>query len=82
MEKTFERVPGDKVWVMYDNRAVCGTIESIFFCVGINCVNFKTICGNEEYKVTVADGRTEGFKSGDMFSTKKELIEYLSNLTC
>lgn len=82
MEKIFERVPGDKVWVMYDNRAVCGTIESIFFCVGINCVNFKTICGNEEYKVTVADGRTEAFKPEDMFSTKKELIEYLSNLEC
>lgn len=82
MEKIFERVPGDKVWVMYDNKAVCGTIESIFFCEGISCVDFKTICGNEEYKVTVADGRTEDFKPGDMFSTKEELIEYLSNLTC
>lgn len=82
MEKIFERVPGDKVWVMHDNRAVCGTIESIFFCEGISCVDFKTRCGNEEYKVTVSDGCTRDFKPEDMFSTKVELIEYLSNLRC
>ena len=76
MEKIFERVPGDKVWVMHDNRAVFGTIESI------SCVDFESRCGNEEYKVTVSDGRTQDFKPEDMFTTKAELIDYLSSLRC
>lgn len=82
MEKIFERVPGDKIWVMHDNRAVFGTIESIFFCEGISCVDFESRCGNEEYKVTVSDGRTQDFKPEDMFTTKAELIDYLSSLRC
>lgn len=77
MEKEFERKPGDMVWVMHENKAVCGRIKSIFFCHGISCVDFRTICENEEYTVFVGDKSIGSFKLKDMFSTKEELIESL-----
>ena len=45
-------------------------------------MDFESRCGNEEYKVTVSDGRTQDFKPEDMFTTKAELIDYLSSLRC
>ena len=77
MEKVFERIPGDKVWVMNGNKAVCGTIESAFFCRGISCVNFTSINENEEYTVRFEDNRKKDFKPKDLFSTKEELIDSL-----
>lgn len=77
MEKEFERKSGDMVWVMHENKAVCGCIKSIFFCQGISCVDFRTIDGNEEYTVFVGDKSIGSFKLKDIFSTKEELIESL-----
>lgn len=77
MEKEFVRKPGDQVWVMHDNKAVCGTITEVFFCHGISCFDFTTIHTNETCKVTV-DGKEIGdFKLDEMFTTKKELIDFL-----
>lgn len=77
MEKEFERKPGDMVWVMHENKAVCGCIKSIFFCRGISCVNFTDICENEEYAVYVGENNIGDFKPEQMFSTKEELIDSL-----
>lgn len=77
MEKEFERIPGEHVWVMYANRAVCGCIKRVFWCKGISCVDFTSICRNEEYSVAVDEKHLITFKWNDMFSTKKELIDSL-----
>jgi len=77
MEKEFERIPGDNVWVMHDNKAVCGIIKSIFFCQGIDCVNYTDIDTREMYKVYVNEKSIGDFELKDMFSSKKELIDSL-----
>jgi len=77
MEKEFDRTPGDSVWVMHNNKAVCGIIKRVFFCHGIDCVNFSDIITNEEYEV-YADEKSIGmFKLKEMFSSKAELINSL-----
>jgi len=77
MEKEFERIPGDNVWVMHNNKAVCGIITSAFFCQGISCVNFSDIITNEEYEVYSDEKSIGRFKLKDMFSSKAELINSL-----
>ena len=77
MEKEFERKPGDMVWVMHENKAVCGRIKSIFFCHGISCVNYTDLLENEEYAVYADEKSIGTFRLEQMFSTKEELIESL-----
>lgn len=77
MEKEFERKPGDMVWVMHENKAVCGCIKSICFCCGKSRVFDTEILENEEYTVYVGEKSIGNFKLEKMFSTKEELIDSL-----
>lgn len=77
MEKIFDKVPGDNVWVMHNNKAVCGTIEKVFYCEGISCVDYDSLCRNEEYTVCVAEGVTRDFKPNEVFTTKEALLRSL-----
>lgn len=76
MEKIFTRVPGDKVWVMDNNKAVCGIVLSAFYCKGKSCVDYSSVSENEEYEVLI-DGHKRDFKLEKMFTTKEELINSL-----
>jgi len=77
MEKDFKRAPGDMVWIMHDNKAVCAKIISVFFTYGYSYFSTTNPHDYEEYTVTVGEKRVERLQLRDMFSTKEELIASL-----
>ena len=77
MRKTFEFKPGDPVWLMHDDHAVCGRIVKMSFNRIVSCVDFETVSDHEWYYVSVNDKNIGSFELKDLFKTKEELLKSL-----
>ena len=77
MEKEFAFNLGDKVWLMYENGAVCGNIAKMWFYKGISCVDFTTVSDNERYYISVNDKIIGDYEKRNLFKTKDELLQSL-----
>ena len=77
MEKEFVFNPGDQVWLMHENRAVCGSIEKLFYVTTISCVNYTSISDNERYDVALGGRSLSGLEPKKLFRTKEDLLNSL-----
>ncbi len=77
MEKELKYAIGDHVWLMDNNKAICGTIESIFCAHFISPINFKDLIESERYGVNYNGKRVDTYEQEMLFSSKEELIKSL-----
>ena len=73
----FTYKPGDSVWLMHKNKAVCGTVTSTWFGRFISCVDYETISENESYYVSIEGKRADSFERKKLFTSKEELLKSL-----
>lgn len=77
MEKEFAFNLGDKVWLMHNDGAVCGSIAKMFYVRTVSCVDFETVSDNERYYVSVNGKSIGDFEKKDLFETKGDLLKSL-----
>ena len=74
---------GDPVWLMHDNKVVCGEITKAWYAKHISCADFTTVSHNESYYVCISTNSRTGnkfelsFDLKDLFKTKEDLINSL-----
>lgn len=71
---------GEHVYFLYENEIVEGVIVSLFVtCERKSISDYSVIC-SVLYKVDfMSDGAPCKFDEKDLFSSKRELLEYLAN---
>ena len=78
MEKHFDFKIGDQVWLIHDNRAVCGTIAEVWYTKFISCLDYESIEESEAYYVSVNDKRLyDTYRKKQLFFTKADLKKSL-----
>lgn len=75
MEKELKYSIGDHVWLMHNNKAICGTIESIYCAHFIIPVNFTDLIESERYVVYYEGKRLDSYEPEKLFDSKAKLIE-------
>lgn len=75
MEKELKYSIGDHVWLMHNNKAICGTIESIYCAHFIGRVNFTDLIESERYVVYYEGKRLDSYELKKLFDSKAKLIE-------
>ena len=75
MEKELKYGIGDHVWLMHNNKAICGTIESIFCAYFISQVNFTDLIESERYVVYYEGKRLDSYEPKQLFDSKAKLTE-------
>lgn len=75
MEKELKYGIGDHVWLMHNNKAICGTIESIYCAHFISQVNFTDLIESERYVVSYEGKRLDSYEPKQLFDSKAKLIE-------
>ena len=75
----FDFKPGDVVWFMYKDCAVCGTVKKLWAAKFISCVNFTDIIDSKSYSVCIGgnDKYPESFDRDKLFLSKDELLKSL-----
>lgn len=74
MEKELKYSIGDHVWLMHNNKAICGTIESISCAHFISQMNL-TLVESERYVVYYEGKRLDSYEPKKLFDSKTKLIE-------
>lgn len=77
MEKELKYSIGDQVWLIYDNKVICGTIEGIFCSHFIDSVNYTDLIESERYVVYYNGERLDSYELKHLFDSKEKLIESL-----
>lgn len=77
MEKELKYSIGDQVWLIYDNKVICGTIEGIRCSHFISPVNFTELIESEWYEVYYNGERLDSYELKYLFDSKEKLIESL-----
>lgn len=75
MEKELKYNIGEQVWLMYNNKAICGTIESIFCAHFIDPVTCTDLVESEKYVVHYNGERLDSYEPKKLFDSKEKLIE-------
>ena len=68
---------GDQVWLMHDDKAICGTIEDISYAHFIDQVNCSDVIKSERYSVNYNGNRLDTYEPKWLFNNKKDLIKSL-----
>lgn len=78
MEKETARDLGQEVWLMFNNKAVCGIVSAIHYGKYLDSVSFDKVGETTTYKVTV-NGKElfDCYSSKNLFLTKEDLIKSL-----
>jgi len=69
--------PGDSVWFMYKNAAVCGTVQKSRYGKFRSNVDQKSIIESETYTVFIGNKEIGIYQRKELFRTKEELINSL-----
>lgn len=77
MEKELKYSIGDQVWLIYDNKVICGTIEGIRCSHFIDPVSYKDLIESERYEVHYNGERLDSYELKRLFDSKEKLIESL-----
>ena len=77
MEKDLKYSIGDQVWLIYDNKVICGTIEGIRCSHFIDPVSYKDLIESERYEVHYNGERLDSYELKRLFDSKEKLIESL-----
>lgn len=75
MEKKLKYGIGDHVWLMHNNKAICGIIESIYCAHFISQVNLTDLIEAERYVVYYEGKRLDSYEPKKLFDSKAKLIE-------
>lgn len=78
MKKIFEIKVGDQVWLMNDNRAVCGVVTKVYYTKFISCLDYKSIIESERFTLSL-NGKPlyDSYQKEQLFPTKADLIKSL-----
>lgn len=77
MEKELKYSIGDQVWLIDDNKVICGTIEGILCSHFIDSMNYKDVIESERYVVYYNGERLDTYELKRLFDSKEKLIESL-----
>ena len=69
--------PGDSVWFMYNNEAVCGTVHKSRYGKFRSNVDHKSIVESETYVIYIGGKEIGTYKREELFFTKEDLIKSL-----
>lgn len=77
MKVHIELNPGDNVWFMYKDEAVCGTVHKSRYGKFRSNVDHDSIIESETYVVYIGGKEAGIYKRDDLFTTKEDLIKSL-----
>ena len=74
---SFDFQPGDHVWLMHDNKPVCGVIKKIWYSDFISPVDFEPVIGCVSYYIQVKSQDIGSHGRKELFTSKEDLIKSL-----